>query len=168
MPVPEVSFNKQDESCLNANDGKATINISGGVPPYIIKWNNDCEGIFQSNLAPGNYYVIVTDSNNCQENISFYIEPSYEYCSNPHIVIPNIFSPNNDGKNDILYVRGYGIESIHFMIYDRWGNKVFESYSITEGWNANNYQVGTYVYYVEATLINGKTIKENGTITLIR
>src|SRR5581483_11889855 len=57
---------------------------------------------------------------------------STEPCS---LFVPNAFSPNGDGQNDILYVRDNCILTMDFTIYDRWGNKVFESKNQSTGWD---------------------------------
>jgi gliding motility-associated-like protein len=90
----------------------------------------------------------------------------------PVIYIPNIFSPNGDGINDILYVHGQGIESMTLIIYDRWGEKVFESTDPAYGWDGSfrNKQVdsGVFVYFLKAHLITGEDIKYKGNITVVR
>lgn len=87
------------------------------------------------------------------------------------LFIPNTFTPNNDGNNDVLYVRGKGIQEIKIYIYNRWGEKVFESTDITKGWDgtyggkALNH--GVFVYYLEFEC-NGKTEFKKGNVTLLR
>jgi gliding motility-associated-like protein len=91
---------------------------------------------------------------------------------NTTIYIPNIFSPNNDGQNDKLFVKGQAIESLHFLIYNRWGNLVFESNDINQGWDGTQYgkpcDVGVYVYRAEITFKNGETITRRGDVTLVK
>jgi len=88
------------------------------------------------------------------------------------IWVPNIFSPNGDGSNDILFVRGKGIQSVLFFIYDRWGEKVFETTDINLGWdgtfNGEPMNKAVFVYYVEATFIDGSKATKKGDVTLIR
>jgi gliding motility-associated-like protein len=88
------------------------------------------------------------------------------------IYIPNIFSPNNDGNNDILYVRGENVKELTFSIYNRWGEKVFESHDINKGWdgtqNGKKCEAGVYVYRAEITFKDGKTIMKRGDVTLVR
>jgi len=88
------------------------------------------------------------------------------------IYIADIFSPNGDGNNDKLYVQGRGIESIWFIIYDRWGEKVFETTDINKGWNGkyngNPVNTGVYVYYAEAKFRNGTELTDKGDVTLVR
>ena len=54
------------------------------------------------------------------------------------LYVPNGFSPNGDGQNDVLYVRGGGVTEMSWVIYDRWGEKVFETTDPKQGWD------GTY------------------------
>jgi large repetitive protein len=96
-------------------------------------------------------------------------EPEPEF---NNIFIPNIFSPNNDGLNDVLYVRGEGIAQLSFIVYHRWGEKVFETNDPHHGWDGTfkgkPAETGVYVYLVEARLENGMTVKRSGNVTLVR
>ena len=88
------------------------------------------------------------------------------------VFVPNIFSPNNDGANDILYVRGENIKESSINIYNRWGEKVFESNDKSKGWDGN-YKgkpcpAEVYVYYVNVTFVNGITQQKKGNVTLVR
>ncbi|PSR03919.1 MAG: hypothetical protein BRD50_04930, partial [Bacteroidetes bacterium SW_11_45_7] len=86
--------------------------------------------------------------------------------------VPNAFSPNNDGTNDKLYVEGYGIETIEFKVYNRWGEKVFESNDLENGWDGTykgkKQEMEVYVYTLETTFLNGETTTQKGNITLLR
>ncbi len=88
------------------------------------------------------------------------------------IFIPNIFSPNNDNLNDVLYVRGEGIAQLSFVVFNRWGEKVFESNDPHQGWDGKfkgkQAETGVYVYMVNVTLENGMTVKRSGNVTLVR
>ena len=90
----------------------------------------------------------------------------------PIIGVPNAFSPNGDGVNDVVFVEGKGITELVFRIYNRWGEKVFESHDQSVGWNGFYkgvlQEVEVYTYTVEATFINGRTIPLKGNITLLR
>lgn len=87
--------------------------------------------------------------------------------------IPNAFSPNNDGVNDVFIARcGCPVEEFYLLIYDRWGNKIFESFDINIGWNGiyknKRAQVEAYGYYMEyrPTCSSNKVIKK-GNVTLV-
>lgn len=172
-PNAIITASVTNESCDGANDGSIAVTATGGTPTYIYNWNG---GQYMSdyiyNLQPGVYYIVVTDANGCQAGDSFEVYGSNEICYTPHAVLPNIFSPNGDGQNDILYVRGQGIDYINFMIYDRWGTKIFETTDVTMGWdgkfNGIELNSGSYVYYFKALLKNDKIIEDKGTITLIK
>jgi gliding motility-associated-like protein len=114
------------------------------------------------------YTVIVVDSNGCTASDDVTIIVDFDYV----IWVPNIFSPNGDGNNDIAFVRGVGVEYLNFVIFDRWGEKVFETNDINNGWDGtfrgqkmNN---GVFVYYLQATFKNGEEVTKKGDITLIR
>jgi len=97
-------------------------------------------------------------------------EPPPNKCGS--VFIPDVFSPNNDGRNDILYVRGNCIATMDFVIFDRWGNKVFESKNISYGWDGTYkgkvMNTATFVYYLNATLFDGTVVQKKGNVTLVR
>jgi len=86
--------------------------------------------------------------------------------------VPNAFTPNSDGKNDAVHVHSESIQSMIFYIYDQWGELVFTSTDIQNGWDGTykgkKEPVGVYVYYVQATMIDGRKVTKNGTITLLK
>ncbi|MEP7169887.1 MAG: gliding motility-associated C-terminal domain-containing protein, partial [Bacteroidota bacterium] len=90
----------------------------------------------------------------------------------PQIFIPNAFTPNDDGNNDILYVRGNLIRELLLRIYDRWGEKVFETNIPGTGWNGTYngkpVQPGVYDYYLDATCYNNEKFFKKGNVTVIK
>ena len=87
--------------------------------------------------------------------------------------IPKAFSPNGDGVNDIIYVRGWGIkELLIFEIYNRWGEKIFETNDQTIGWDGTYkgqpQAIDTYIFVVKALGYNDNVIEKKGNITLLR
>ncbi|MES2808075.1 MAG: gliding motility-associated C-terminal domain-containing protein [Bacteroidota bacterium] len=88
------------------------------------------------------------------------------------LFIPNAFTPNADGKNDVMYVYGTNIRSVKLWVYNQWGELQFQSSNQATGWDGTFkgrvQPVGVYVYYVEATMNGGKVINKKGTITLLR
>ena len=88
------------------------------------------------------------------------------------IYVPNAFTPNGDGVNDAFRVYGEGILTTGMMVFNRWGEKVFESQNTTSGWDGF-YQgelqhPGVFVYYIKVTLLNGREIEKKGSVTLLR
>jgi len=88
------------------------------------------------------------------------------------VFLPDIFSPNKDGNNDVLYVRGKAIKELKFVLYDRWGEKIFETTDVNLGWDGTykgkDVDPAVYVYYMEAVLNNDQKIIMKGDITLVR
>ncbi len=108
----------------------------------------------------------------CAVNDTILIKVTPWECDFPYIFVPNAFSPNNDGENDVLYVRGHPIKSIEFRVFNRWGEKVFESNNINHGWD------GTYKgklvdpdvfdYYLNVECVGEKHKQIQGNITVLR
>jgi len=86
--------------------------------------------------------------------------------------VPNFFSPNGDGVNDLLCVYGSCIQELSFSIYDRWGEKVFETTDPGFCWDGTfhgqNVNTAVFAYYLQATLRNGQTVTGKGNISLVR
>ena len=125
------------------------------------------------------YYVTVISPDGCIN-----IDSVTVTVINITIDVPDIFTPNGDKINDLLYVAGRDVVSIEFKVYNRWGTLVFETYDMTQGWdgtyNGKPLDMDTYMYYLKAITIisgsmsqNGNEIEEgvivkHGNITLIR
>jgi gliding motility-associated-like protein len=84
------------------------------------------------------------------------------------LFVPNVFSPNDDGHNDVFKPRGTNLFGYQLRIYDRWGNKVFESDDIEEGWdgtfNGKLMNSAVFVYYI----LSGDEVVSKGNVTLVR
>ena len=93
-------------------------------------------------------------------------------CEDPYVFVPNAFSPNGDSNNDVLFVRGLYIETVIFRIFDRWGEMVFESTDVNNGWNGSfrgaQLQPDVYDYYLDVTCVGGLKSIVKGNITLMR
>ncbi len=123
-------------------------------------------------LSPNIYSDSVTfyvPSDGCVTAI-FKLRPAHETYGTP--LIPSGFSPNGDGNNDIFNV--YGIaeaSSYELEVYNRWGEQIFRSADKSEGWNGKfngtDVPAGVYAWRYNI-IINGKTFKEKGNITLVR
>lgn len=118
------------------------------------------------------YNVYATDNNGCNYNDSIRIKVEIINCGEPNIFIPNIFTPNSDGKNDEIRVTGEYIEKIEFLIFDRWGEKVFSSTDPNQAWDGTyrgkDCQAGVYYYRFTVQCGQGREYSKSGDITLIR
>lgn len=91
---------------------------------------------------------------------------------NKDLFVPNVFSPNNDGKNDYLYVYGNYIASVEMHIYNQWGQRIITITERKQGWDGkfrgSPQPVGVYVYVLKAVMSDGRIINKKGSITLVR
>ena len=115
------------------------------------------------------YYVTVLDpTNGCFMKDSTIVYLNAE----PEVFIPSAFSPNGDENNDVLYIRGNCLKDVALKVYDRWGELVFKTHSISTGWDGTfegkAAAADVYVYILDYVLFNDKIKREKGNITLIR
>ncbi|MBO4656096.1 MAG: gliding motility-associated C-terminal domain-containing protein [Bacteroidales bacterium] len=117
------------------------------------------------------YTLIVTDSFGCVMSKEVTVEVQPFICDEPLVFVPNTFTPNDDTKNDILYVRSGILKEFTFRIYNRWGELIFESDSPDKGWDGchkgKKCEQGVYDYYLTGTCVNGEKIIKKGNITLL-
>lgn len=170
--VPVFDIFTTDETCAGANDGTVIINVSNGQTPYTYLLDATSATDTNTMIPPGLYLVTVIDNRGCADTDSATIIAEDFPCGEVGYYIPNIFSPNADGENDVLYVRSDFVETMTFLIYDRFGEKVFESRSIDLGWdgkyNGTPVTPGVYFYVFKADLIDGTVIDTGGNITVVR
>lgn len=93
-------------------------------------------------------------------------------CDRPGVYVPNAFSPNGDGENDVLYVRGPVISEFVFRVFNRWGQLMFESTNQNVGWDGTYkgklVDPDTYDYYLDVICVDGQENLLKGNITLLR
>ncbi len=159
-----------------------TLNASGGisyqwVPPLDLSCAN-CPNPIASPQTTTTYYVVVTNANGCTavDTVTIFVTPVE--CNDPYL--PNAFSPNNDGDNDVLKIYSKVQECIQDMklsIFNRWGEKVYQTEDKTFEWDGtynqailNNHLAGTevFVYRLVVTVYPDKVIRKTGNISLIR
>jgi gliding motility-associated-like protein len=87
----------------------------------------------------------------------------------PAIYVPSAFTPNGDGKNEMLRPVYVGIRELRqFAVFNRWGQMVFATRERDKGWEGRSALPGTYVWLVQAVDATGRPMTEKGTVTLIR
>ena len=86
--------------------------------------------------------------------------------------MPNAFSPNGDGINDVISVRGYGVAKMTWNIFNRWGQLVFRSNSLNSSWDGRFKGAlqpqDVYAYTLDITFTNNTVYRKKGDITLLR
>ena len=170
-------------SCFNSADGKIEIIRLEGAPPFIVEGNNErIEGLFIENLSEGIYDLRIIDDDGCLYEESFdLIARSNDFTECVSVFIPNSFSPNGDGINDVFSVyfeENGGVESIiSFQVYNRWGALMFERSNFMPvngdiGWQGNfngePLNPGVYVYKINIAFEDGTTLLRSGDVTLFR
>lgn len=140
------------------------------TPSYNLNCDN-CENPSLIANQTERYSLLVTDAKGCQDENDVTVNVIGR-CGDD-IFMPNTFTPNRDGKNDVLRVRGLTDNGLKFMrIFDRWGNLVFETNDINEGWNGTYkgqlVDPGVFIYQFEAICTNGLTVTRQGNVTLLK
>ncbi len=113
-------------------------------------------------------YILTVTLNGCSssDTVTVFVE---EDCG--ELFVPNVFSPNGDGVNDSLKIYGGCIVGLEFVVFDRWGEKVFETTEPTTAWdgtlNGKKLDTAVFVYYLTAT-VKGVGVKKQGNITLVK
>lgn len=157
IPEPFV-IEPDEEICLGASTSAV---VFGGSTPYVFTYNTDSLSQNGSIFTPefeGIYEVFVVDA--CGESGSFIIEANV--CATS---IPNVFSPNSDGKNDLFFITGLeGFPNSELLVFNRWGGLVFEDANYRNTWNAEGVSEGTYYYVLNRA--DGETF--NGEVTILR
>jgi gliding motility-associated-like protein len=151
----DTSFCETDTLLLAPSLNGVTYNSNGSSSPMV--------KVFQEGI----YEITATNANGCTKK--FNVNVSAQNCN---IYMPNAFTPNGDGKNDVFRIpRGAITEVQEFTIFDMWGNKVFSTINRSTGWDGNfkgkGSSAGTYVYIIKG-MVNNKKKQIKGTVTLIR
>jgi gliding motility-associated-like protein len=136
---------------------------------------SDCKLPISTPLYSATYTVFAYTANGCMAKDVINV---YGTCTKENLFIPNTFSPNGDGTNDIFYPRGRGVQQIKaFKIFNRWGQLIylkenFRANDQSAGWDGTKKQQfvlpDVYVYMVDLVCENGNIITIKGDVTLIR
>ena len=178
-PLPTVTM----PGTLNKQAG-FPITIPAVYTSNVMNWSwtpdvtlscNDCPQPIATPKFNTRYTVSFTDSNGCKNSGQIQI---IVFCENANVFVPNTFSPNGDGSNDVFYVRGKGLERVKTLrVFNRWGEVVFEknNFAVNDasvGWDGrykgNQAVPDVYVYQVEVFCENSDIIKFEGNVALIR
>jgi gliding motility-associated-like protein len=149
----------------------SSVSTAGGIYSWDDPNDVDCSDCASINVAPDvttTYILTYSTLDGCSAVDSVTVIVGLDEA----IGVPNGFSPNNDGNNDVLFVKGSGISSMSFAIYNRYGQKVFETTNPAEGWdgtfNDKPQNPGVFVWYLEYTLTDGTSELMKGNVTLIK
>jgi gliding motility-associated-like protein len=164
---PDVTLYPGDDHQFNAFTNCSTFLWT---PPSFLNYTNISNPTISNPTSSIQYTVLASNEFGCtsSDTITVYV------IDESVITLPNAFSPGNGSStNDNLKVQHLGNATLnHFRIFNRWGQLVFETTNINQGWNGRYKDVpqpmGTYVYQLQAITNKGKIINKQGNITLIR
>lgn len=153
-----ISFSNQSQNASRYNwnfgDGSSSVEVN---PVHDYK-------------KTGTYNVCLTAYNQegCPDNVCRSVSADIV----PLADIPTGFSPNGDGSNDVLYVRGYSIQTMDLKIYNRWGELIFESTEQSHGWDGTwkgkPQEMEAYAFVLKVTFMDGTDFHKQGNVTLLR
>lgn len=161
------------------------VNLSGNTPLIAGEtglWTTPGIGIITTPTNPtttvtgltlGSYYFTWTITNaNCPPS-SDSVLVTVESCEPSALLVPNVFTPNGDGSNDVFTVDGLNLQSVNCNIYNRWGQRMYSWDNVNGAWDGRTtagaeVPDGTYFYIIEAVGIDGTEYFEKGSFSLIR
>jgi gliding motility-associated-like protein len=173
VPKPEEALGEDiwvkfgESTTLDAGEGDSYLWTS--IPETIIE-NPTAQVITVPGSSVSTIYHVEVEKNGCIGEGEKLVN-MYPYNA---LGIPTVFTPNGDGENDILHVKGNGFAEMLFRVYDRYGKLVFESTdpAAGEGWDGTfegrKLEMDTYTYYIKVKFFDGGFKEHKGTITLLR
>ncbi|TVR80267.1 MAG: hypothetical protein EA412_04980 [Chitinophagaceae bacterium] len=177
-PLPgEAAIDASASSIVQYDSIELTaLALSGLTPPLQYSWEpssildcDDCPVTGSAPMIDTDFIVTITDSEGCSASASVFIEVEELITS---VYIPNAFSPNGDGVNDVFEVYGNGIKDLTLRVHDRWGVMVFESSGVNSSWdgtfNGRKLPVGVYVYTATIIFDDNKMKTKTGSITIVK
>jgi gliding motility-associated-like protein len=179
--IPPLDVLAQEDTIV-AGQSSQLLALSGPdnpVPGMNYSWTPagtlSAAGIYNPIATPletTQYEVTIVTPDGCSNRGLVLVVVVEPICEGPYIFVPTGFSPNGDGKNEVFRVRGNFIDEIYLAVYDRWGERVFETTDPAQGWDGT-YKGETlppdvYGFYVRVLCLGGDEFIRKGNITLIR
>jgi gliding motility-associated-like protein len=168
-----INLNVSKSNDIECGKSSAQLTATGATnyqwfPSALV--NNPNINIVTTSINQTTTFYVTGTTGTCVETDSITVE--FYNSDGGNLIVPSAFSPNNDGKNDCLkIISNANFKEFYFAIYNRWGERVFESANSEICWeghyNAAEAPVGTYYYFIKAETSCGKIFKK-GDITLLR
>ncbi|HRN37585.1 MAG TPA: gliding motility-associated C-terminal domain-containing protein [Flavobacteriales bacterium] len=117
-------------------------------------------------------FIVTVSDGVCSSMDSVTVVVHELVCAEPDIFVPDAFTPNGDGNNDLLFVRGRNVASMELKVFDRWGEVVFATTDQAEGWDGSYkgkpVDPAVYVYWLTVRCTDGQDYFHKGNVTVIR
>lgn len=164
--------------CTDSTYGSISVSLDAGQPSYSYSIGDEFQSNGQFNdLNSGNYDITVIAENGCEYYSWAYVggdncpEPPIEPPDSLHF--PNVFTPNDDGVNDVFYFESNGVTNLTCRIFNRWGKEVAYLEGSDATWDGKtrlglDCSAGVYYYLVDYEFQNGNKDNHNGYLTLLR
>nr|MBA3663803.1 gliding motility-associated C-terminal domain-containing protein [Bacteroidota bacterium] len=180
-PLPVADFNFAPQRPVDGEQVEFTSSSYGAnITGYSWNFSNLGNNITLSDQnpsmifpTPGGYAValIVTSDKGCIDTLLRPVLVGEDY----GLYVPNAFTPNGDGVNDVFNPKGFGIVKYELNIFDRWGEKLFSTTKFEEGWPGNYVgrndepvENGVYVWHIKLLNVQGKALELTGRVTLTK
>ena len=160
--------------------GTSQLDVSGGggagtlylwQPPEDLDFANIRNPVASPDSTT-TFTVAVIDENGCTGTAAVTVTVELPPCDDPYVFLPNAFTPNNDGINDVLFVRGELIDEVRLEIYNRWGQLVFQTTDPAIGWDGTfkgqPAPQDVYGFILEVNCFGGEEYKKQGNVSLFR
>ncbi|MCB0594393.1 MAG: gliding motility-associated C-terminal domain-containing protein [Lewinellaceae bacterium] len=173
--VPPLSATAEPDTLFGPGQTQLEATLDGG---YAYRWRPS-QGLNNITIynptaqidSTTTFTVEITDEEGCRNAVELRVVVVTE-CREPFIFVPNAFTPNGDNLNDLLFVEGKTIDELYFAVYNRWGEKVFETDDQSVGWDGTykgrELSPDVFGYYLEARCFNEEAYFKKGNVTLIR
>jgi gliding motility-associated-like protein len=178
-PLPQASFSANPQPATLLNNTVQFTDLSVGASEWIWSFGvDDSASVLQNpsytfgDTGVFDVQLIVTNSYGCQDSISLPVIVQEDYA----LFIPNTFTPDGDGINDLFFPQGIGVDPANYQMYifDRWGNQIYVTSAWPGGWDGTVQgssrlcQIDTYVYKITTADPNGAKKVYIGHVNLIR
>lgn len=192
LTVSDISTGCTSTATINVVQGNVvaafTANPLSGVAPLDVTFTDASTGAssFSWTFGDGNTSSLQNPVNTFSVNGTYTVTliASSGICSDTAtaiievqdgltLFIPNVFTPNGDGANDVFTIKSTGVKEITLQIFNRWGEKLYEFAGDRAAWDGKvesgaSVPEGTYFYFVKAVGFDKKEIEQHGTLTLFR
>lgn len=167
--------------------GGLGANPLSGAAPLLVNFTNQSGGVYNYSWTFGDnnnntssatdpthtftatgVYVVTLLTTDATGLCSITSTISIEVLVNSLLEVPNVFTPNGDGSNEVFSIKTKGISELKCDIYNRWGLKLYTISNPLDVWDGSGYSAGTYFYIMEAKGMDGKEYKQQGFISLFK
>ncbi|MBK9336850.1 MAG: gliding motility-associated C-terminal domain-containing protein [Lewinellaceae bacterium] len=169
----------KDTVCLNESTTLLAVPVGNAIV-YTYSWSpaETLEGAdtptpVATPNGPQTYTVTVTGDGFCTATASVEVFFMETQCRAPYIFVPNAFTPNGDGNNDLFRVRGTDITELYFIVYDRWGEEMYRTEDPQHtGWDGTfrgrAVTPDSYGWYLRVRCGNEQYFENKGNVTLLK